>query len=168
MKAYHIDRFGSVGGIARRSSQDPRPGLKEVLMRVRAGSLNYRDLMVLKGGGRGPRETQEMVFDAHNRAFAFFKGACTRGIYVDCSRNPRHQSPATPMSRFNRATKWNGAGGSLTMKPITRQSFVPAFSIVAAAASLANSNRSSLVIFPNAIRASASRRCGGPFASIAA
>src|ERR1700693_4943557 len=28
-----------------------------------------------------PRETQEMVFDAHERAFAFFKGACTRGIY---------------------------------------------------------------------------------------
>jgi transposase len=28
-----------------------------------------------------PRETQEMVFAAHERAFAFFKGACTRGIY---------------------------------------------------------------------------------------
>jgi transposase len=28
-----------------------------------------------------PRETQEMVFDAHDRAFAFFKGACMRGIY---------------------------------------------------------------------------------------
>src|SRR5580693_1616654 len=28
-----------------------------------------------------PRETQEMVFDAHERAFAFFKGACERGIY---------------------------------------------------------------------------------------
>jgi transposase len=28
-----------------------------------------------------PRETQEMVFDAHERAFAFFKGACSRGIY---------------------------------------------------------------------------------------
>jgi transposase len=28
-----------------------------------------------------PRETQEMVFDAHNRAFAFFKGTCSRGIY---------------------------------------------------------------------------------------
>jgi transposase len=27
-----------------------------------------------------PRETQEMVFDAHDRAFAFFRGACTRGI----------------------------------------------------------------------------------------
>ena len=28
-----------------------------------------------------PRETQEMVFDAHARAFALFKGACRRGIY---------------------------------------------------------------------------------------
>jgi transposase len=28
-----------------------------------------------------PRETQEMVFDAHDRAFGFFKGACARGIY---------------------------------------------------------------------------------------
>ena len=28
-----------------------------------------------------PRESQEMVFDAHDRGFAFFKGACTRGVY---------------------------------------------------------------------------------------
>ena len=28
-----------------------------------------------------PRETQEMVFDAHARAFACFGGVCTRGIY---------------------------------------------------------------------------------------
>src|SRR5437660_2397056 len=28
-----------------------------------------------------PRETQEMVFDAHTRAFGFFRGGCTRGIY---------------------------------------------------------------------------------------
>ena len=28
-----------------------------------------------------PRETQEMVFDAHERAFAFFKGACARRLY---------------------------------------------------------------------------------------
>lgn len=27
------------------------------------------------------RESQEMVFDAHDRAFAFFRGTCTRGIY---------------------------------------------------------------------------------------
>src|SRR5207302_6123796 len=28
-----------------------------------------------------PCETQEMVSDAHDRAFALFKGACGRGIY---------------------------------------------------------------------------------------
>jgi len=28
-----------------------------------------------------PRESQEMVFDAHDRAFSFFKGTCRRGIY---------------------------------------------------------------------------------------
>lgn len=28
-----------------------------------------------------PRETQEMVFDAHDRAFVIFGGACMRGIY---------------------------------------------------------------------------------------
>src|SRR6267154_1568707 len=54
MEAYRVDRFGSVDGIVLRSSEDPRPGSKEILMRVRASSLNYRDLMVLKGGGRGP------------------------------------------------------------------------------------------------------------------
>jgi NADPH:quinone reductase-like Zn-dependent oxidoreductase len=54
MEAYHIDRFGGVDGIVLRSSADPRPGRKEILMRVRASSLNYHDLMVLKGGGRGP------------------------------------------------------------------------------------------------------------------
>ncbi len=28
-----------------------------------------------------PRETQEMVFDAHDRAFRFFGGACCKGVY---------------------------------------------------------------------------------------
>ena len=41
MEAYRIDRFGSVDGIVLRSSEDPRPGLKEILMRVGASSLNY-------------------------------------------------------------------------------------------------------------------------------
>ncbi len=27
-----------------------------------------------------PRETQEMVFDAHDRTFAFFKGTCARHL----------------------------------------------------------------------------------------
>jgi NADPH:quinone reductase-like Zn-dependent oxidoreductase len=47
IEVYRIDRFGSVDGIVLRSSADPRPGPKEILMRVHASSLNYRDLMVL-------------------------------------------------------------------------------------------------------------------------
>ena len=35
-----------------------------------------------------PRETQEMVFDAHERAFGFFKGACARGIYDNLWTSP--------------------------------------------------------------------------------
>lgn len=33
-----------------------------------------------------PLEMQEMVLDAHDRAFPCFKGACTRGIYNNASR----------------------------------------------------------------------------------
>jgi NADPH:quinone reductase-like Zn-dependent oxidoreductase len=40
VEAYRIDSFGSVDGILLRSSEDPRPALREVLMRVRATSLN--------------------------------------------------------------------------------------------------------------------------------
>src|SRR6202453_817694 len=35
-----------------------------------------------------PRETQEMVFDAHDRAFAFLKGACGRGVYDNMKTSP--------------------------------------------------------------------------------
>jgi hypothetical protein len=38
-----------------------------------------------------PRETQEMVFYAHDRAFALFKGTCGRGIY-DNTRPPWRRS----------------------------------------------------------------------------
>jgi NADPH:quinone reductase-like Zn-dependent oxidoreductase len=53
MDAYRIDRFGSVDRIVLRSSDDPRPRLREVLVQVRASFLDYRDLMVFEGGGRG-------------------------------------------------------------------------------------------------------------------
>jgi transposase len=36
-----------------------------------------------------PLETQEMVFDAHERAFAFFKGACARRVYDNMKRRWR-------------------------------------------------------------------------------
>src|SRR6202795_3818200 len=54
MKSYRIKSFGSVDGVVLESRDDPQPAAWEILVRVRATSLNYRDLMVLKGGGRGP------------------------------------------------------------------------------------------------------------------
>jgi transposase len=40
-----------------------------------------------------PRESQEMVFDAHDRAFAFFRGACERGIYDNLWTSPAQGDP---------------------------------------------------------------------------
>jgi NADPH:quinone reductase-like Zn-dependent oxidoreductase len=50
MRAVHIDRFNDFDGLVLRDDGDPpQPGPNEVLVRVRAVSLNYRDLMVLDG-----------------------------------------------------------------------------------------------------------------------
>ena len=54
MKAYRIESFGSVDGVVLGSRDDLQPSTREILVRLRATSINYRDLMVLKGGGRGP------------------------------------------------------------------------------------------------------------------
>src|SRR5277367_3312128 len=48
------------------------------IVKVAHVRLCHSRMMFVRGY---PRETQEMVFDAHERAFAFFKGACGRGIY---------------------------------------------------------------------------------------
>lgn len=52
MQAYRITRGGGVEGLARVELPDPRPAASEVLIRVRATSLNYRDL----GMARASRE----------------------------------------------------------------------------------------------------------------
>ncbi len=38
------------------------------------------------------RETQELVFDAHDKAFAFFGGVCRRGIYDEHGRRRLRRS----------------------------------------------------------------------------
>ncbi len=50
------------------------------------------------------RESQEMVFDAHDRAFAFFKGTCTRGIYDSEAWPPWVRGQAERRRRWRRSS----------------------------------------------------------------
>ena len=54
MKAYRFDSFDSLEALRLREEADPVPQRGEVLVRVHAVSLNYRDLAMLRG--RYPRK----------------------------------------------------------------------------------------------------------------
>src|SRR5579862_5456588 len=49
MKAYEITNKGGEGALALVDRPKPSPGPGEVLIRVRAASLNYRDLLTIRG-----------------------------------------------------------------------------------------------------------------------
>jgi NADPH:quinone reductase-like Zn-dependent oxidoreductase len=49
MKAYRLHAFTGLDGIRQENLSSPVPGPGEVLVRVRAVSLNYRDLLISKG-----------------------------------------------------------------------------------------------------------------------
>jgi NADPH:quinone reductase-like Zn-dependent oxidoreductase len=59
MRAWTIERYGEdLSGLVQTDREAPKPGAREVLVRVRATSLNYRDLLVIEerypGGGLRP------------------------------------------------------------------------------------------------------------------
>lgn len=54
MKAYRLDSFGSLDELRLREEADPKPQRGEVLVRVRAVSLNFRDIAIVRG--RYPRK----------------------------------------------------------------------------------------------------------------
>src|SRR6516162_5222633 len=49
MKSYHAESGGGLAGLTMKEHDEPKPGLREVLVRVRANSLNFRELSVLRG-----------------------------------------------------------------------------------------------------------------------
>lgn len=49
MEAYHLDAFTGTSGLTLRDHPEPTPGRSEVLVKVHARSLNYRDLLILQG-----------------------------------------------------------------------------------------------------------------------
>jgi NADPH:quinone reductase-like Zn-dependent oxidoreductase len=50
MKAYQVQTNGGIDAIRRVDLPSPRPGVGEVLVRMRAASLNFRDLLICRGG----------------------------------------------------------------------------------------------------------------------
>src|SRR4029434_3095072 len=49
MKSYHANSGAGVAGLTLREHDEPKPGPREVLIGMRANSLNFRELMVLRG-----------------------------------------------------------------------------------------------------------------------
>lgn len=55
MKLWHFPQADGIDTLVQAEADTPRPGRNQVLVRIRATSLNYRDLMVATGrGARGP------------------------------------------------------------------------------------------------------------------
>jgi NADPH:quinone reductase-like Zn-dependent oxidoreductase len=49
MKSYHANSGAGIAGLTLREHDEPKPGPREVLIGMRANSLNFRELMVLRG-----------------------------------------------------------------------------------------------------------------------
>jgi NADPH:quinone reductase-like Zn-dependent oxidoreductase len=49
MKSYHADSGAGLAGLTVKEHEKPTPGPREVLLKVRANSLNSRELLVLRG-----------------------------------------------------------------------------------------------------------------------
>lgn len=61
MQAYQLTHYGSLDGLTRADLPDPVPGPGQVLIRVYAVSLNYRDLMIALGHYGGPPPSAGLI-----------------------------------------------------------------------------------------------------------
>jgi NADPH:quinone reductase-like Zn-dependent oxidoreductase len=61
MKAYHVERPGSFAGLTLREEPAPVPGPHQVVVRMRAASLNFRDLLVALGQYPVPGLRQDVI-----------------------------------------------------------------------------------------------------------
>lgn len=54
MKTYRLEKTGSLDNLSLNQESDPTPQAQDVIIRVHANALNYRDLMVMRGAYRVP------------------------------------------------------------------------------------------------------------------
>jgi NADPH:quinone reductase-like Zn-dependent oxidoreductase len=54
MRCYQVEKFGGFDGLVARERAEPQAGPSEVLIRVAASSINYRDIALIEGHYGGP------------------------------------------------------------------------------------------------------------------
>ena len=93
MKSYHANSGAGISGLTLKEHDEPKPGPGEVLLRVRANSLNFRELMVLRGNYPLPVKPDVVIgADGAGEIVALGEGV-TRvklGDLVAATMFPRH------------------------------------------------------------------------------
>ena len=72
MRAYAIEQFGDVKGLKIGDRPEPKAGARQVLVRMQAASLNYRDLVVMRGQSLADRFLIEGSFACFGCLAAIF------------------------------------------------------------------------------------------------
>jgi NADPH:quinone reductase-like Zn-dependent oxidoreductase len=101
MQTYQIDKFGALSGLVRHDRANPMLGQGEVLIQVRARSLNYRDLLILRQTYPIPARPGVIpLSDGAGEVVALGAGvtALVVGDRVACSYFPRWQSGRLDLS----------------------------------------------------------------------
>jgi NADPH:quinone reductase-like Zn-dependent oxidoreductase len=62
MKAFHVEKPGSLEGLILRDDQNPIPDSTQVLVRIKATSLNFRELLILTGQYPAPALLQQKCY----------------------------------------------------------------------------------------------------------
>lgn len=107
MKAYQLEEFGGFDGIRPVNRADPRPGPQQMVVRIGAASLNYRDILILRKACPLPA-TQGVVplSDGAGEVVAVGEGVrrVSRGDRVAAKYFPRWQggdlTPDSGMEQF--------------------------------------------------------------------
>jgi NADPH:quinone reductase-like Zn-dependent oxidoreductase len=82
MKTYHVENPGSIDGLALRDDPERQPGPNEVCVRIRAASLNFRDLLIVRGQYPVPGLRKDIIPVSDGAGEVTAAGAAVRRVKV--------------------------------------------------------------------------------------
>jgi NADPH:quinone reductase-like Zn-dependent oxidoreductase len=82
MRSYHVNKFGDFDGIEIGEHPEPPIGPHDVLIRVAASSLNFRDIAIVRGDYGGPMPSPGLVPLSDGAGDIVAAGARVRGFVV--------------------------------------------------------------------------------------